>query len=85
MAHKGKILWRGHPSERKLDEDINGLIEGREVSFGGAANDSAESTGSASMSAEEVTEKLNQVKEILASFKEENDKCLPLELYCIQE
>ena len=85
LAHKGKILWRGHPSERKLDEDINGLIEGREVSFGGAANDSAESTGSASMSAEEVTEKLNQVKEILASFKEENDKCLPLELYCIQE
>lgn len=85
LAHKGKILWRGHPSERKLDEDINGLIEGREVSFGGAADDSAESNSSQAMPAEEVTEKLNQVKEILASFREENDTCQPLQLYCIQE
>ena len=84
LVHKGKILWRGHPSERKLEEDINGLIEGREVSFGGSGNESSESNAS-TISAEEVTEKLNQTKEILASWRQENEKCMPLTLYCIQE
>ena len=38
----GKILWTGHPSERKLEEDINNLINGIEVSFGVGQNDEKE-------------------------------------------
>lgn len=28
----GKIVWIGHPASRKLEEDINALLEGKELS-----------------------------------------------------
>jgi thiol-disulfide isomerase/thioredoxin len=31
LVHKSKVLWIGHPSERKLEEDINSLIEGKSI------------------------------------------------------
>jgi thiol-disulfide isomerase/thioredoxin len=31
LVKGGKVLWIGHPSERKLEDDINGLIEGRHL------------------------------------------------------
>ncbi|OMJ67147.1 hypothetical protein SteCoe_35774 [Stentor coeruleus] len=31
LVKGGKVLWAGHPSERKLEEDINGLIEGKDL------------------------------------------------------
>ncbi|OMJ65594.1 hypothetical protein SteCoe_37936 [Stentor coeruleus] len=31
LVKKGKVLWVGNPSERKLEEDINRLIKGRDL------------------------------------------------------
>ena len=31
LVHKKKILWTGHPSNRNLESDINGLIQGKSL------------------------------------------------------
>lgn len=58
LVHKGKILWRGHPSGRTLADDINGLIEGRDVfASAGATEESSEQ--SVKLSKPELNAKLD--------------------------
>ena len=71
LVKAGKILWLGHPSSRKLEEDINALIEGKEVSFSSGGGDNDESNA---LSAEEFEEKFNLVKGKLKEFAEANPK-----------
>ncbi|CAG9316487.1 unnamed protein product [Blepharisma stoltei] len=28
LVHKGKVLWKGHPSERKFEQDVDALLKG---------------------------------------------------------
>lgn len=63
LVHKGKILWRGHPSERNLAEDITALSEGQEVSFGGAA--SADAEEEAAMAPDEFQSKMTECQSVL--------------------
>ena len=44
----GKIVWIGHPSSRKLEEDINALLEGKEIS--GVEGDAEDEEGAAEAS-----------------------------------
>lgn len=70
--HKGKILWRGHPSSRKLDEDINALIAGEEVSFDEPKNDSEPASEEPASHVEEaeIQEKLTAAHGLLAGLQE---------------
>jgi hypothetical protein len=67
LVHKAKVLWRGDPSERKLAEDISGLIAGTlsSAQVEGAASYVAEP------SKEDLEEKLLRVRALLNDFKAE--------------
>mmetsp|Transcript_19530 Transcript_19530/g.35725 ORF Transcript_19530/g.35725 Transcript_19530/m.35725 type:complete len:494 (+) Transcript_19530:2577-4058(+) len=66
LVHKGKILWRGHPSERKLDQDISGLIAGTPITVGGQGDEASPSEPEPTR--EELEEKATTAKELLKAF-----------------
>ena len=49
LVRHGKVIWSGHPDDRRLEDDINGLIENREV----FAQPTSESGSYSSLSEEE--------------------------------
>jgi len=82
LVHKGKILWRGHPFERKLAEDINALIYGTEVSFESAKSEAAAEEPSSHVPSEEISAKLSSAHELLAAFNQTTSDAKPLSLTC---
>jgi thiol-disulfide isomerase/thioredoxin len=75
LVHKSKILWVGHPSERNLEQDINGLIAGEEFKSS-SGDDSSASDSSAPtnphLTAEETAGKAEEIKSLLATFAAEH-------------
>lgn len=60
----GKIVWIGHPATRKLEEDINNLLEGKELTGVAGGDDGEEEEG-----ATESGLDLDQAGDAAAIFK----------------
>ena len=64
LVKKGKIIWRGHPSERNLEADITHLLSNDQLE---PSVREAEGSGSV-FEGRELAAKLDRVEQILAEF-----------------
>lgn len=65
LVHNGKVLWTGHPSERNLENDINGLIEGKPLS---SEEKPAEGEKPPTISSESHNEMISKAREKHSEF-----------------
>jgi hypothetical protein len=68
LVKRGKILWRGHPSERNLEEDIKHLCDNDTLPSNAAKEESA----SAAIQGEELEQLLGGADKLLAEFVAQN-------------
>lgn len=83
LVKNGKVLWSGHPSERKLEEDINGLIEGKDVFTANAPEPAEAAEENPLMSEEELSAKMEIAKAKVAEFLAAHPQARPPDLVAV--
>ncbi|OMJ84359.1 hypothetical protein SteCoe_14508 [Stentor coeruleus] len=80
LVRNGKVLWLGNPSERKLEDDINGLIQGNEL-----LKNKSEDPENVSYNQEELDIMFEKARAKQEEFKQAHSNLKPPGLIAIYE